>query len=54
MKVFKNQIEGKGFSFVEVLSPCPTDWWMSPQESVNWIRGTMMKVFPLGVFKDVS
>ena len=53
MKAFQNQIEGRGFSFVEVLSSCPTDWGMSPKESVGWIRDVLMKVFPLGVFKDV-
>lgn len=53
-KAFLNQIEEKGFSFVEILSSCPTDWEMSPEESADWIRDTMMKVFPLGVFKDVS
>ena len=54
MKAFKNQIDGKGFSFVEVLSSCPTDWGMDPVESSAWIRDEMIKVFPLGVFKDVS
>lgn len=53
-KAFRNQIEGKGFSFVEILSSCPTDWGMTPVESVNWIREALMKVFPLGVYKDVS
>jgi len=54
MKAFKNQIDGKGFSFIEVLSPCPTDWGMSPAESLRWIRESLMEVFPLGVYKDVS
>lgn len=53
-KAFENQIDGKGFSLVEVLSPCPTDWGMSPADSSRWIREAMMKVFPLGVYKDVS
>jgi 2-oxoglutarate ferredoxin oxidoreductase subunit beta len=52
LKALKYQMEGKGFSLVEILSPCPTDWWMSPEESLQWIRSEMMKVYPLGVFKD--
>lgn len=51
-KAFQYQISGKGFSFVEVLSPCPTDWWISPKEALPWIRKNMIPVFPLGVFKD--
>jgi len=54
MKAFKCQMEGRGFSLVEMLAPCPTDWWMSPQESLTWLRTKMMEVFPLGVFKDLS
>lgn len=53
MKAFECQLEGKGFSLVEMLSPCPTDWWMSPRESLAWLRERMMEVFPLGVFKDL-
>mgnify|MGYP001616517331 FL=1 len=51
-KAFRYQIEGKGFSFVEILSPCPTDWGMSAEEAVAWMRSEMMAVFPLGTFKD--
>lgn len=51
-KAFKYQIEEKGFSFVEMLSPCPTDWGMSPEEALKWLRDNMMKEFKLGVFKD--
>jgi 2-oxoglutarate ferredoxin oxidoreductase subunit beta len=51
-KAFTNQIEGKGFSIVEVLSACPTNWGMSPVEANRWVEETMMPVFPLGVFKD--
>jgi len=51
-KAFRYQMEGKGFSFVEILFPCPTDWGMSPEESINWMRSEMMTVFPLGTFKD--
>jgi len=51
-KAFRYQIEGKGFSFVEILFPCPTDWGMSTEESVDWMRSEMIPAFPLGVFKD--
>ena len=48
---FLNQINNSGFSIVEILSPCPTYWGLSPRESVNWIKDVMLKEFPLGVFK---
>lgn len=48
---FKNQIEHKGFSLVEVLSACPTYWDLSPAESLDWIKNTMSKEFPLGKIK---
>lgn len=51
-KAFRYQIEGRGFSLVEILSPCPTDWNMSPQAAAEWIRTSLSAVFPLGVFKD--
>jgi 2-oxoglutarate ferredoxin oxidoreductase subunit beta len=51
-KAFRNQIEGAGFSLVEVLSMCPTDWGMTPLQAVDWIRDHMMKYYPLGVYKD--
>lgn len=53
-KAFQNQVDGKGFSIVEVLSTCPTNWGMSPVESLDWLRDNMMPQYPLGVFKDKS
>ena len=50
----KNQIEKKGFSFIEVLSTCPTGWKMTAPQSEEWIKSTLMQNFPLGVFKDVA
>lgn len=50
-QAFQNQIDGVGFSLVEVLSPCPTYWGLSPSQSLNWIRETMVKEFPLGRIK---
>lgn len=54
MKALRCQIDGRGFSLVEMLSPCPTVWWMSPEESLKWIRTAMMPVFPTGVFRDAA
>jgi len=51
-KAFQYQLDGKGFSLVEVLSPCPTDWWMGPKEALSWMQKNMISVFPLGVVKD--
>ena len=52
IKSFINQIEGKGFSMVEVLSPCPVYWGLSPEESMKKIDEVMTKTFPLGVLKE--
>lgn len=51
-KSFKYQIEGKGFSLVEILSPCPVDWKLSPKDSLAWIEAELTTAFPLGTFKD--
>jgi 2-oxoglutarate/2-oxoacid ferredoxin oxidoreductase subunit beta len=52
-KAFQCQIDGKGFSLVEILSTCPTNWGMSPVESLEWLEKNMIPVFPLGVYKEV-
>jgi len=51
-KAFQTQMEGKGFSMVEVLSMCPTNWNMTPSASTKWVRENMEKVFPMGNFKN--
>jgi 2-oxoglutarate ferredoxin oxidoreductase subunit beta len=51
-KTFRYQSEEKGFSLLEILSPCPTDWGLSPEESVKWIQSDMIPVYPLGILKD--
>jgi 2-oxoglutarate ferredoxin oxidoreductase subunit beta len=51
-KAFRYQIEGRGFSLVEMLSLCPTDWGMAPVQAVDWVRDHMAPYFPLGVYKD--
>jgi 2-oxoglutarate ferredoxin oxidoreductase subunit beta len=49
---FRYQMEGKGFSLVEILSPCPVDWELSPGDALLWIQKEMTSVYPLGIFKD--
>ncbi len=51
-KAFKNQVEGKGFSLVEVLSTCPTNWGKTPEDSLKWLESEMIPYYPLGVYKD--
>ncbi len=53
-KAFQNQIEGKGFSLVEVLSTCPTNWGLSPVEAIKRLQNDMIPHYPLGVFKDID
>ena len=48
---FQNQIDGKGFSLVELISTCPSNWKMSPLESIEYAKNEMMKIYPLGVYK---
>lgn len=50
-QAFQNQINGMGFSLVEILSPCPTYWGMSPADALKWIDEVMTKEFPLGRIK---
>lgn len=51
-KALANQKEGKGYSFVEVLSMCPTNWGMKPKDAAHWIESTMIPYYPLGNFRD--
>ncbi len=53
-KAFENQMQGRGFSFVELLSNCPTNWSMSPEQSIEYMREHTMVEFPLGVYKDIA
>jgi len=53
-KAFENQKEKKGFSIVEVLSTCPTNWGLSPVEALDRLRNEMIPYYPLGVYKDKS
>ena len=53
-KAFENQVEGKGFSLVEVISACPTNWGMTPDQALKWVDDNMIPYYPLGVYKDRS
>ena len=53
-KAFETQIAKKGFSMVEVLSSCPTNWGMAPREALNWLEANMIPQYPLGVKKEVE
>lgn len=51
-KAFQAQIDKKGFSIIEVLSTCPTNWGLSPTDALEWLRNNMIPYYPLGVYKD--
>lgn len=53
-KAFEYQLEGLGFSFVEILSSCPTNWKLTPVDSHKKIKEELSKIYPLGIFKDVK
>jgi len=53
-KAFQMQLDKRGFSMVEILSPCPTNWKMTSVQAWKWVDEEMIKVFPLGVYKDVT
>lgn len=50
-KAFEMQLNGLGYSLVEILSPCPTDWHMTPQAAIKWVEEQLMPHYPLGEFK---
>ena len=54
LKGFQNQIDKKGFSIIEVVSTCPTNWGLSPVEAFEWMRQNMLPHYPLGVYKDCN
>lgn len=49
---FENQINKKGFSLIEVLSTCPTNWGLAPADALKWLEDNMATYYPLGVYKD--
>lgn len=52
-KAFQYQMEGRGFTLIEVLSTCPTNWGLTPVEALKWLEEKMIPQYPLGVFKEV-
>ena len=54
VKAFQNQIDRKGLSIVEVLSTCPTNWGMTPEKALEWVKTDMIPFYPLGVYKDTD
>jgi 2-oxoglutarate ferredoxin oxidoreductase subunit beta len=53
-KAFKSQIDGLGFSLVEILSPCPTGWGLTPIKGCEYVEKQMVPYYPLGVYKDLT
>ena len=53
-KAFEVQLRGLGFGFVEILSSCPTNWHMTPEQAHERVSNDMVKIFPLGTFKDIK
>ena len=53
-KAFEMQMAKKGFTFVEILSACPTNWGLSPAEAIKRLQDEMIPYYPLGVIKDVT
>ncbi len=53
-KAFENQVNGNGFSLVEVISTCPTNWGKTPEAALEWVEEKMIPYYPLGVYKDIT
>ncbi len=53
-KAFEYQVEGVGYTIVEVVSTCPTNWGFTPQKAFEWMRENMLPYYPLGVYRDVK
>ena len=53
-KAFEIQKQGLGYTIVEVISACPTNWGMTPTAALEWVRENMIPYYPLGVYKDVT
>ncbi len=52
LKGFQNQLDKKGFSIIEVVSTCPTNWGLSPEKALEWLRENMLPYYPLGIYKS--
>ncbi|MCK8115261.1 thiamine pyrophosphate-dependent enzyme [Anaerosoma tenue] len=53
-KAFEYQVEGVGYTIIEVVSTCPTNWGLSPADALQWLRDNMLPYYPLGVYRDVK
>jgi 2-oxoglutarate ferredoxin oxidoreductase subunit beta len=53
-KAFQLALDKRGYTLVEVVSPCPTNWGMQPMEALRWLRENMFEYYQLGVFKDIT
>ena len=53
-KAFENQVNGLGFSLVEVISTCPTNWGKTPEAALEWVEEKMIPYYPLGAYKDIT
>jgi 2-oxoglutarate/2-oxoacid ferredoxin oxidoreductase subunit beta len=53
-KAFTYQMEGRGFTLIEVISTCPVNWGMKPRQALDWAKENMIPIYPLGVYKDVT
>jgi len=53
-KAFRYQVDGVGYSIIEVISSCPTNWGLSPVAALDWLRDNMIPYYPLGVYKDIG
>lgn len=51
-KALKNQVDGKGYSFVEILATCNVGWGMKPKKAYDWLEENMLPYYPLGKFRD--
>ncbi|HIS98540.1 MAG TPA: 2-oxoglutarate oxidoreductase, partial [Candidatus Scatomorpha pullistercoris] len=54
LTAFRYQLEGRAFSFVELLTNCPTNWGMSPLDTLKFMEENTIPAFPLGVFRDIG
>lgn len=53
-KAFQYQVDGIGYTIIEIVSTCPTNWGLSPQDAMRWMQDNMLPYYPLGVYKDVK
>ena len=53
-KAFQKQMAGEGFTFIEVVASCPTNWGLTPVKAMEFVREKMIPYYPLGVYKDIT